>query len=306
MDLSILIVNWNTRDYLLRCLRKVYSTIGHATFEVIVVDNASTDDSVAAVRSQYPQVNLIENDENLGFARANNQALAASRGEFVLLLNSDAFVHDGAVDAMIHHLRTSPDTGIAGCRLVYEDGSLQRSCTAFPTLTSELWLALWLDRVFPKSRIFGSYKMTYWDQNDLREVDSVMGACMMVRRAVFDQIGVLDEHFFFSSEEVDFCYRAKQAGWKVRYLPDATATHIWGGSSQQIKTITFLNLYRYRILFFRKHYGGLKTFLYKWILALGSLFKSISGLIASLFTKSITPRSQMRNYWTLLWSLPSY
>lgn len=306
LDLSIIIVNWNTRDLLQRCLDDAASHAGSLQYEVIVVDNASTDDSVEMLKSSYPQVRLIQNPENGGFSKANNLGIQQAQGRYYLLLNTDAFVHPGALETMVRFMDENPDTGAGGCRLYYEDGTLQRSCTAFPTLATELWQALWLDRLFPRSMIFGKYWMTYWDFNDTRPVDSIIGAFMMLRREALDEIGLLDEGYFMYSEEVDLCYRLNQAGWKIRFTPKATATHIWGGTSKRIQEkTTFLRLYQSRMRFFRKHYGRLSAFLYKIILFGGSFTRVIGGLFIFLLRRNQSKLRSVRNYWALLRSLPA-
>ena len=306
-DLSIIIVNWNTSGLLVRCLQAVYDTIGDLDNEVIVVDNASTDDSATAVCQAFPQVRLIRNEQNIGFSQANNQAIRLAEGRYYLLLNTDAFVNEGALQTLVKFMDEYPDNGAAGCRLYYEDGSLQRSATSFPTLATELWQALWLDRLFPRHPVFGKYWMTYWDFNDVREVDSVIGACMILRREAIDEVGLFDENYFMYSEEVDLCYRLKQAGWKVRFTPRATGTHIWGGTSRRIQgEKTFLRLYESRTRFFRKHYGGFITFLYKIVLSGGSTMRVVGGLAAFFFKKNEDTLSSTRNYWSLLRSLRAF
>lgn len=305
-DLSIIIVNWNTKDLLLRCLQSVFSTANGLDYEVIVVDNASTDDSLAAVQEYYPRVKIIQNQENVGFAKANNQAINLARGRYYLLLNTDAFVHQGTLKTLINYMDAFPKIGAAGCRLYYEDGTLQRSANAFPTLFTELWQALWLDRLFPNNQTFGKYTMSYWGLDDFREVDWVMGACMILRREAIEQVGLLDERFFMYSEEADLCYRIKHGGWIVSYIPDASATHLWGGTSRKVPSETFLRLYRSRILFFRKHYGILTTWLYKLVLLMSSLVRITGGSLANLIKKSPDLKQRTRNYWTLLLSLLAF
>jgi GT2 family glycosyltransferase len=281
LPISVLIVNWNTSSLLDRCLRCVYADPADLPLEVIVVDNGSSDGSLSLLREHYPSVHVIANSENIGFARAVNQAIHAAQGEYFLLLNSDAFLNAGSMHALWQAMETHPETGAAGCRLFYEDGSLQRSCFAFPTLWTESWRCLGLDEIFPKSRIFGAYRMTYWDFNDSRNVDCIMGACLLVRRKSLDEIGLLDERFFMFSEEVDLCYRMKQNGWKVRFVHAATAIHIWGGSSRMISRKSFLELHRSRVMFFRKHYGPVCCFLLKMILFISGAGRGILGWMAS-------------------------
>jgi GT2 family glycosyltransferase len=306
LDLSIIIVNWNTRDLLQRCIADVYANTGSLDYEVIVVDNASQDDSVALLRREFPKVQVIENETNTGFSVANNQGIRISTGRYCLLLNTDAFVHPGALETMVKFMDENPQAGAGGCRLYNEDGSLQRSCTSFPTLATELWQALWLDRTFPRSRIFGRYWMTYWDFDEDCEVDSVIGACMILRRDALDEVGLLDEGYFMYSEEVDLCFRMKQAGWKVMFTPKATATHIWGGTSKRISNkTTFLRLFQSRIRFFRKHYGRTAVLLYKSILFGGSITRVMGGLLAFLLKRNEYKLRHAHNYWALLCTLSS-
>jgi GT2 family glycosyltransferase len=181
LDLSIIVVNWNTSDLLAKCLRCVQSTVKQTTYEIWVVDNASSDGSVDMLRRDFPDVKLVANTQNVGFARANNQAMRLAAGCYLLLLNSDAFVKDNTIDTMVRFMDARPDAGLAGCKLLYEDGRLQPSCSTFPTLATELTIAFGLDKLFPKSRVFGKYMMTDWDYHDSREVDVIMGAFFVAR-----------------------------------------------------------------------------------------------------------------------------
>lgn len=300
LDVSIIIVNWNTRDLLIKCLGLVYSTITGLSFEVIVVDNASTDNSVSAARKLFPGVQFIENTENSGFAQANNQAIEVSQGRFLLLLNTDTFVYEGAIKIMVTFMDAHPAVGAAGCRLYYEDGSLQRSCSSFPTVLTELWQILWLDRIFPSNRVFGTYMMTYWAMDDFREVDAVIGACMMLRQEAIKQVGLLDDQFFMYSEEVDLCYRLKQAGWKIYFVPNAEAIHLWGGSSHKIKRESFLRLYKSRVQFFRKHYGKFTTGIYKLLLLLSGLLRVTAGAVFLLIRRDQSKVHTYSNYLALV------
>lgn len=325
VTLSIIIVNWNTRDLLTACLdsieRSLFSGDGGGAgleTEIIVVDNGSTDGSAEMLRRDYPGVRLIENRENIGFARANNQGLAASRGHYLLLLNTDAFLREPALAQLVRFMDEHPEAGIIGPRLYFGDGTLQRSCYAFPTLATEFYGAIGLDRLFPRSRLFGRYRLSYWDMRDVREVDVVMGACLMARREVFEQIGGLDERFFMYSEEVDWCYRARQAGWRIYYVPQAEATHLWGGTSRTLPVQTVVQLYHSRLLFFRKHYGPATTAAYKAVLALACLVRlaalPVGVLAAALVMLAGRTSAQARlrqilvkgaGYRSLLWALPS-
>jgi GT2 family glycosyltransferase len=306
LDLSIIVVNWNTRDLLTKCLSCVESTVKHIRYETIVIDNNSSDGSQEMVQTQFPNVKLIANTDNVGFAKANNQGIAISGGRYVLLLNSDAFVKDNTLDHMVTFMDEHPEAGMAGCKLLYEDGSLQASCATFPTLATEFYIAAGLDKLFPKSKIFGKYLMTDWDYNTVREVDVIMGAFMMVRKPVIDQIGVMDESFFMYSEEVDWCYRCQKAGWKILFTPEVETVHIWGGSSRVIKTESLIRLYRARVQFFRKHYGRLTALLYKMILAFNALVRVGPGALYYLTRKNAESRRKYYSFVQLLRAIPGF
>ncbi|MEI8305979.1 MAG: glycosyltransferase family 2 protein [Chloroflexales bacterium] len=305
LDLSIIIVSWNVRDLLIRALECVYATVQRSSFEVIVLDNASSDDSVAVVRERFPAVRMIVNQENIGFGRANNQGAAIAHGRYLLLLNPDAFVHTDTVDRLVAFMDTHPDAGSAGCKLLYEDGSLQRSVTAFPTVLTELYTTLGLDRAFPQHPAFGHYKLTYWNMDDQRPVDALMGACLILRRSVIDQIGLFDEQFFMYSEEVDLCYRLRRAGWKNYFIPDVTATHIWGGSSRLVPQTTFLRLFRSRVQFFRKHYGSASVAAYKLVLLAASAMRVIGGPLIFALRRDPCVIQMTQNYASLLRVVPT-
>lgn len=305
MDLSIIIVNWNTRELLERCLQSAYAACAGLLVEVIVIDNASTDGSQQMIRDHFPNTILLLNQENVGFARANNQMLTCACGEFVLLLNSDAFVGEDALRTMIDFMRVHPEAGAIGPRLRYPDGSLQRSCTAFPTLFDEFCLMLQLDRLFPHSRLFGRYWLSGWDYSTIREVEVIMGACLMVRRATIEQVGFLDEQFFMYSEEVDWCYRIREAGWHLYLLPSAQAIHIGGGSTTPVRIDMFVQLFRSRVLFFRKHHGTGSVVTLKAIFGLGSLIRVGCGipLMISAYLRRHQAHPKIACYWQLLQDL---
>jgi hypothetical protein len=297
--ISAIIVNWNTRALLKKCLDAIIVSSQGLDVDVWVVDNGSQDGSPAMVKADYPQVHLIENQANVGFARANNQAARECQGEYLLLLNSDAFVYPNTLRCMLKVMADFPQAGAVGCQLLNEDLSLQRSCYSFPTLATELWQTLWLDRLFPKSKLFGEYLMTYWQMDDPREVDVVMGACMLVRCSALGEAELFDETFFMYSEEVDLCYRLKHSGWKVRYAPDAKAVHLWGGSARLVKVETLIRLYRSRVQFFRKHYGRLPAAIYKGLLYINSFSRSISGRLIYFVSRNSELSAKADGYWQL-------
>lgn len=306
VDLSIIIVNWNGKDLLAKCLTCVESTVKKVSYETVVVDNASTDGSQEMVRRDFPTVKLIANTANVGFATANNQAMKVAEGRYVLLLNSDAFVHENTLDMMVTFMDEHPQAGMSSCKLVYEDGSLQRSCATFPTLATEFFIALGLDKLFPRSSVFGKYLMTDWNYDTTRQVDVIMGAFMLVRRELIAKVGMMDEGFFMYSEEVDWCYRFKEAGAAVYFYPDVTCVHLWGGSSKAVKVESLLRLYKARVQFFRKHYGRLSAFLYKIILGFNALVRVGPGALYYLTRGNPASKQKHFAFRQLLKAIPEF
>lgn len=254
-DLSICIVNWNTRDLLIQCLTSVVQGTEGVDYEIVVVDNASTDRSVHAVQEGFPQVKLIVNSSNLGFAKAANRVIIESKGRYVLLLNPDTRPLYNAIGKMVEFMDSHSETGALGCRLLNPDLTLQPSCFSFPTLETALYDALLLSWLFPQSSTFGKYRVSFWKHDSVREVDSVTGACLLLRRKAIDQIGLLDERFFMYYEESDWCYRMRQKGWKIYFIPHAEVVHYFSGSIPVLSGLTAGRSMESMYYFFRKHYG---------------------------------------------------
>lgn len=267
--LSIIVVNWNTRDLLAQCLESIYANPPRGEFEIIVVDNGSEDGSVAMVRNQFPMVFLIENKHNSGFATANNQAIRCAHGQNVLLLNPDTVVMPDALDALIQFIENTPIAGAAGSMLLNPDGTLQHSCHPAPTLGRELWRLFHLDALHP----LALYPMNRWPIDLPRAVDTVQGASIIVRREMVDEVGVFDDSFFMYSEEVDWCLRIRRAGWQIYWVPGSRVVHYGGQSTRQVATAMFLQLYRAKVQYFRKHYGKLYGLLYKVELLIASIVR---------------------------------
>lgn len=255
MDLSIIIVSRNTGEMLRRCLASLSAGTGGLACEVVVVDNASRDGSPEVVRTEFPRALLIANDTNAGFGRACNQGMARTTGEYILLLNADTQVVGTAIPTMVAFMRAHAEVGALGCRLLNADGSFQASCRRFPTLRTEVWERTGLSRLFPRSPLFAAYRMAGADFGQAQEVDQLMGACLLLRRAALEAVGPMDEGFFLYYEEVDLCFRLKQAGWKIYYLPEAQVIHHGGQSSQQELGPALVALTRSTERFFAKHYG---------------------------------------------------
>lgn len=253
-DVSIVILNWNTRDLLLECLRAVEANTDGLSVEVLVVDNASTDDSVSRVRRDFPHIRVVENQTNLGFAAGNNLGAREATGRYVLLLNTDAFLRPGALGQLARLLDVNPRAGLCGAQLLNPDGSFQASHTAFPTLAREFLILSGLGRL-----IFGSYYPSQGPDRAAgpRPVDYVEGACLLFRPEAYWQVGGLDAGFFMYAEEVDLCMALRRAGWQVWYVPAAEVVHLGGASSASRRPEREADLYVSRVRFFRKHYGPL-------------------------------------------------
>ena len=233
-DIAVIIVNWNACEDLRRCLESLYAAPKpSAGYEVWVVDNASDDGSAGMVASEFPQVNLVVNADNAGFSKANNQAIARTSSRYVFLLNSDAFIHPGALDRLVAYADAHPKAGIVGPRVLNSDGSLQFSCRRFPSLGAGFFRNTYLGRLFPHNKFARDYLMVDFDHTQDSAVDWLSGCAMLIRRSLLEQIGALDEQFYMYCEDVDICQRAWEGGWEVVYAPQAVVTHAIGRSSDK-------------------------------------------------------------------------
>lgn len=256
-DLSVIIVNWNTKSMLQDCLESLFASGAHASLEVFVVDNASSDGSPEMVAATFPAVRLIRNDRNAGFAAANNQALRLAAGRHMLLLNSDTLVHPGVFDGSVDYMDRNPAVGVMGCRVLNADGSVQTTCSQFPTLTNLVLLTTGLFKVpgLPAAR---RYRMDDWQRDDERDVEIVSGCYLVARREAMEAVGLLDEDFFFFfGEETDWCRRFLAYGYAVRFAPVGTITHFGGGSSKSLNSKRDLMLSEATVRLHRKHGGWL-------------------------------------------------
>jgi GT2 family glycosyltransferase len=297
MDLSILILNYNTREHLLACIRALLAegstslSGGPVQAEVLVVDNASTDGSADVVAAEFPWVELIRSPRNGGFAFGNNQALTRARGAMVLLLNPDTLIPPGGIGRLLERLDAHPEAGIVGPKLLRPNGSMHLACRrSFPTPSTAFYRFSGLARLFPHSPRFGRYNLTFVDPDLAIEVDSVCGACMLLRRTVLERVGLLDERFFMYGEDLDWCLRARDAGWKVRYEPAVVVQHQHGAASRKRALRTTFHFFRAMDLFYRKHYvdryhplvtGVVRTTIY-------------AALGVALFRRLLTSPSQRR------------
>lgn len=263
-DLSIVIVSWNTSDELRKCLRSVCEADTVAS-EVIVVDNASSDDSVRMLRDDFPWVRRIENSYNLGFAKGSNQGIKISRGRYVMLLNPDSEVRPGAFSAIVQFGDENPEVGIFGAKVLNSDGTVQYSCRRFPTFVTGLFRNTILGKFFPQNPYIMDYLLAGWDHNETRDVDWVSGCAMILRRELLDDIGPFDERFFMYVEDVDIAYRAKEKGWRVAYFPGAVIVHARAKSSDKARDRMIVEFHKSMYRFFRKHYAR-KSSIVLWII----------------------------------------
>lgn len=252
-DVSVVIVSWNTRALTLACLDSLPASAGAASHDVWVVDNASADGTVTAIRQMHPMARVIANAGNPGFAAANNQGIAASSGRYVLLLNSDTVAPPGAIERLVRFADAHPAAGVVGPQLLNADGTFQGSFADFPSLRSELLSASGLG-----VRLYGRWFPNYGPQQSRasRAVDWVQGACMLVRRSAIAQVGGMDEQYHMYSEETDWCLRMRRAGWECWFTPEAQILHHGGQSTRQVRPAMVRSLYRSKVRFFRKHYGA--------------------------------------------------
>ena len=254
--LSVAIVNWNTRELLIQALDSIFAPGPPPTIEVIVVDNASTDGSANAVRERFPQVHLITNTVNEGYARANNQAISAAVGTYILLLNPDVILPPDGLARSVAWLDRHPDAGALGVRQVHPDGRLQRSVRGFPSPAAILCEILGLARLLPASRWFGAYRMTWFQYDHEAEVDQPMGTFLMLSAKAVSEVGLLDEAFPIFFNEVDWCVRCTRSGWKIYFTPDVEIVHYGGASTAQVGAAMAWESRRGLLNFYRKHYSG--------------------------------------------------
>lgn len=265
MDLSIIIVSWNTREMTRDCLATVASGHGDLKVEVFVVDNASTDGSADMVAAEFPDVHLIRNADNRGFAAANNQAFARASGRYVLLLNSDTLVHGDVLSASVTWLDTHPEDGAMGCRVVNADGSTQLTCSRFPSFLNLLLQTLGLDRLAGGPAFLRRYRMQDWDRDEQRNVEVISGCYLLLRREVLNAVGYLDEAFFCYGEETDWCRRINDAGWNLSFAPVGTITHFGSGATRSLNHRRDMLLTEGVVRLHRKH-GGVAAGLAVWML----------------------------------------
>ena len=283
---SVIIVSWNARKYLMQCVASLLDQACPYPIEIIVVDNASSDGSADAVTNCYPNVRLIRNTENVGFAKANNIGVSVSSGRYLCFVNSDVKVLPDCINRLVDYCEEHADVGMAGPRIIGRDGKLQRSCRGFPNVWNMFCRALALDSLFPRSKMFTGYSLSYWPHDCLRRVDVLSGCFWLVRREALSQVGLLDETFFMYAEDMDWCRRFWAQHWPVVFVPAAEAIHYGGASSSNSPVRFYIEKQRADLQYWRKHHSRLAVASYFVISCLHVSLRAAGYAIAMVFRKS--------------------
>jgi GT2 family glycosyltransferase len=282
INISIVIVTWNAKKYVAECLDSLQASINDQRAEVIVVDNASTDGTPELVRDSYPHVTLIRNEGNVGFAKGNNVGIRRSSGEFIFLINSDVHVLDGCLEKIMEYLKEDPRIGLLGPKMLGADGKSYRSFMGAPTLWRCFCRAIALDVLFSNCKGFGGLLMPYFKMDHVAEVDVVNGWFWVTRRDALDQVGLLDESFFMYGEDIDWCKRFREAGWKVVYFPNTESIHYGGASSSEAPIRFYIEMQKANYQYWKKHYGRASQLGYLLISCLDQVIR-MAGYTLLLF-----------------------
>ena len=286
MQISIVIISYNVKEFLQQCILSLKKSCQNIEYEIIVVDNNSIDGSDEILSSKFPEIKLIKNHNNKGFSKACNQGLEISTGKHLLLLNPDTMLQEDTIPKMIEFFENNPDAGAAGCKILNADGTLQLACRrSFPTPRVAIPKILGLSRLFPKSRTLSKYNLTYEDPEKQIEVDALSGAFMMFRKKVYDQIGGLDEDYFMYGEDLDYCYRIKQSGWKIYYTPITKLIHYKGESAKLATFDNFIVFYKAMDIFVQKHFSKGSYILLNLFFKIGIFARGLLTFIAKFFHK---------------------
>jgi len=284
MDLTIIIVNYNVKEFLEQSIISIKKSCKAIQYELFIVDNASSDGSVELIRRKFPEIDLIANTENRGFAAANNQAIKQAQGDYILLINPDTIVQEDSFSVILDFFKKQPDCGMVGCKIMNPDGSLQLACRrSFPTPWVAFTKIIGLSKLLPNSKLFGRYNLTYLNPDETYEVEAISGSFMFVRREVVDDVGYLDESFFMYGEDLDWCFRIREAGWKIYYVPKTKIIHFKGESSKKSDIDLILQFYRAMKLFVEKHYHHRYLHVPQWLLMLGISLRASLTFLGKFF-----------------------
>jgi hypothetical protein len=293
IDISVIIVNWNTKALLLGCVESLYRTTRESSLEIIVVDNASTDGSIDALRKSFPQVQTIVNQDNLGFAKANNMGIKKARGRYICLVNSDVKALEGVLDKIRLYMESHPEIGALAPKTFGGDMQIQKNCREFPTLRNIFCQEFFLDTLFPAVAAFRGRAMIRCDYEAVMEIEVLPGCFLMVRREVIAQVGTLDERFFFYSEDVDWCKRIHDAGWKLVYYPEASAIHFNHGSSSSAPIRFQIEMLKANWQYWRKHKSMPEYVLFWLVRFIGTLGRATAWLAVSFVASNSRPMAKI-------------
>lgn len=304
VDISAIIVSWNAKSYLKKCLDSLLKEAMTIRLEIVVVDNASTDGSAEMVEIEYPQVIFIQNVQNLGFARANNIGIDHCQGRYICLINSDVVVYKGCFLSMLAYMDSNTVVGVLGPKVLKDNGELQHSCFSYPSLFNVTCRALALDTIFPRSALFGKRLMRYWKHDEIRNVDALSGCFLLVRRKAMDQVGKLDELFFIYGEDIDWCKRFHTNKWKVTFFPNVQITHFGAASSANAPIRFYLEKQRANLRYWKKHHSSGKWFIYIGIMIIQHAIRLVGRGFRFIFIRDKGHENVIgfkRDLATLLW-----
>ena len=280
--ISIIIVNYNVRDYLANCLNSIYSSKYTNNIEIIVIDNNSRDNSVQMVKEKYSKINLIENKINYGFSKAVNQGIKISKGEYLLLLNPDTVLEKNTLEILKNYMEQNKKVGMCGPKILNSDGTLQLSCKrSFPTPMVAFPKLIGLDKLFPKSKWAGKYNLTYLDENKCHSVDAISGSFMFIRKEILKTVGFLDENFFMFGEDLDLCFRIKKNNFDIHYVPQTQIIHFKGESVKSVPLESIKWFYNAMDLFVNKHFSSKTSILFTLLLKIGIFLRKIYSIFSS-------------------------
>lgn len=288
IDVSFIIVSWNAKNFLIDCLQSITDTTTISK-EIFVIDNASSDGSPEAVAERFPDVILIRNPDNYGFAKANNIGIKMATGKYICLVNSDVIVLPGCIDNLLKFMEQRPNIGMVGPRILNADGSLQPSCRNLPSFFSTFCRTTALDTVFPNTRFFCGCQFKWWKHDCERKVEVLSGCFWFVKQEAINKVGGLDEDFFFYAEDIDWCKRFNDSGWDIMFYPGAGAIHLGGASSSNMPERFYVEQRKANLIYWKKHHGNVGKIFY-WFMALsGELLRIVSLRISLFFSRNVDP-----------------
>lgn len=303
MDLSVIIVNYNVKYFMENTIRSVNESVKDLTYEIIVIDNASKDGSYEYISEKFPEINYIYNESNLGFAKANNQGLKIAKGKYILILNPDTLAKEMSINSLVDYLEKHPETGLATCKIIGPEGTLDPSChRSFPTMWNSFCHLSGLSSIFPNSKIFASYNLSYLEDDRIAEVDAVSGSFMLFRRDIIDRGVLMPEEYFMYGEDIDFCYQIKKQGYKIEYVPIADIIHYRGQSSKKDKIKLRKYFFDSMKIFVKKNYTSKYSFFFKFILDIAIMFSFLVSIGKIVFRIYLLPIIDILSYVAGLWT----